>query len=122
MTAIIRRYSLIAALFDAIPALAQPPAPDEAAAARMKKDLVFLAGPECEGRGVGTIGLDKAADYIATAFKAAGLKPGAKDGTYFQPFSINNYPELDGPNRLAFAGPDGKALAVESSVDFKPLV
>lgn len=121
MTAIIRRYSLLAVLLLALPALAQPPAPDEAAAARMKKDLVFLAGPECEGRGVGTLGLDKAADHVAAAFKAAGLKPGAKDGTYFQPFSINNYPELDGPNRLAFSGPDGKALAVESSVDFKPV-
>lgn len=52
---------------------------------RMKKDIFYLAGDECGGRLVGTPGNDRAADYIAAAFKFAGLEPGTKDG-YFQPF------------------------------------
>lgn len=36
-------------------------------------DVKFLASDELEGRGVGTEGLDKAAEYIRDAFAAAGL-------------------------------------------------
>jgi hypothetical protein len=54
-----------------------------------KKDIYFLASDDCEGRGPLTKGLDLAADYISQQFKAAGLKPLGKDGSYFQPFSIS---------------------------------
>src|SRR5439155_16169449 len=101
----LRRLCLVALLFVAIPASAQPPAPDEAAIERMRKDIFFLAGPECEGRGVGTAGLDRAADHVATASKAAGLKPAMTDGSYFQPFTMNAFPEIDNPSSLAFEGP-----------------
>jgi hypothetical protein len=37
-------------------------AQDDAIEARMRKDITFLASDECEGRGVGTKGLDLAAD------------------------------------------------------------
>ena len=43
--------------------------------ARVRTDLEFLAGPECEGRGPKTAGIHKAADYIAEQFRAAGLRP-----------------------------------------------
>jgi aminopeptidase N len=46
----------------------------------------WLSAPEREGRGVGTKGLEAAAEYIAAAFKVAGLLPGGDGGTYFQPF------------------------------------
>ena len=66
---------------------------DEAVFQRMKKDIFYLASPECEGRGVDTEGINKAAAYIANELKAAGLKPGGKDGTYFQPFVVGqDYP------------------------------
>ena len=55
---------------------------------QIKKDLFFLAGEECEGRGLKTEGIHKAAAYIADAFKSAGLKPAGKDGSYFQIFSL----------------------------------
>ncbi len=42
--------------------------------ARMKKDLYYLAGPECMGRGTGEVGQTVAAAYIAKEFKAAGLE------------------------------------------------
>ena len=54
----------------------------------VKKDIFFLASDKCEGRGPLTKGLDLAADYISGQFKAAGLKPLGKDGSYFQPFKI----------------------------------
>lgn len=41
---------------------------------RMKKDLYYLAGPECMGRGTGEVGQTVAAAYIAKEFKAAGLE------------------------------------------------
>jgi hypothetical protein len=62
---------------------------NEASQERMKKDIFFLASKECEGRGVDTQGINKAADYIANEFKKAGLKPGGVNGTYFQPFTIS---------------------------------
>jgi hypothetical protein len=64
-------------------ALAQlPPVFSEA---RMLKDIEYLASDELAGRGLGTPGLDKAADYIARQFSDAGLQP-CGDGTddYFQ--------------------------------------
>ncbi len=54
--------------------------------------VAWLSAPEREGRGVGTKGLDAAAEYIATAFKAAGLEPGGDGGTYFQSFSSPRSP------------------------------
>jgi len=115
-----RRLPLALVLFLAGPAAAQPLPPDAAAVERMRKDLTFLAGPECEGRGVGTAGLDKAADYVAAAFKAAGLKPAGKDGSYFQPFTMNGFPDLDGPSALAVAGPDFM-MGFQTSEDFRPI-
>lgn len=44
----------------------------------------YLASEKLEGRGLGTPGLDLAADYIAGQFKKAGLQPGGDNGTYFQ--------------------------------------
>ena len=46
----------------------------------------WLSAPEREGRGAGTRGLEAAAEYIAAAFKSAGLQPGGDGGTYFQAF------------------------------------
>ena len=53
---------------------------DEAAEARLRRDVTFLASDECEGRGIGTKGLDKAADYIVAQFTEAGLKPRGRPG------------------------------------------
>jgi aminopeptidase N len=54
--------------------------------------VAWLSAPEREGRGIGTKGLDAAAEYIATAFKAMGLQPGGDGGTYFQSFSSPRSP------------------------------
>ena len=44
----------------------------------------FLASEAMKGRGLGSPELDKAADYIRSAFESAGLKPGTASGQYFQ--------------------------------------
>lgn len=49
-----------------------------------QKILGYLAGPECQGRGTGQPGFQKAAEFVAKQFKAAHLKPLGDDGTFFQ--------------------------------------
>jgi aminopeptidase N len=58
--------------------------PERFSAARMAADIAFLAGPAMAGRGLGTAELERAADWIATQFAAAGLQPGGDDGGWYQ--------------------------------------
>ncbi|WP_306591678.1 M28 family peptidase [Geothrix sp. 21YS21S-4] len=51
-----------------------PVAQESAAAARMRRDVAFLASPELKGRGNGYPELDRAADRIAGEWKKLGLK------------------------------------------------
>jgi hypothetical protein len=67
----------------------------------------YLASPELEGRGVGTAGLQAAADYIEKRFEAIGLAPGGTDGSYFQPFTVAD-------------GPDGKPHELVNVVGYLP--
>jgi hypothetical protein len=97
------------------------PAPaDAGAVARMRRDITFLASDQCEGRGPGTRGLDKAADYIAAQFKQAGLKPAGADGSYFYPFPISAN-ILDEPAHLVLTGPQGQTIALTQGVQFWPM-
>jgi aminopeptidase N len=50
---------------------------------RMTNHIKYLASEELEGRGLNYKGLEKAAHYIAMAFKNAGLQPGG-DNSYYQ--------------------------------------
>lgn len=43
-----------------------------------------LSGDSMEGRDTGTDAYQRAADYVAQRFKAAGLKPAGENGGYFQ--------------------------------------
>jgi hypothetical protein len=43
-----------------------------------------LSGDSMEGRDTGTAAYQRAAEYVAERFRAAGLKPAGDDGTYFQ--------------------------------------
>jgi len=52
---------------------------------RMLGTISFLAQTKLAGRGLGTEGLDHAAEYIAEKFREAGLDPaGDEKGSYFQ--------------------------------------
>src|SRR5262245_3414189 len=104
----------------AAPAPAQKPF-DDPVLERMRKDIFFLASPECEGRGIDTKGIEKAADYIADAFKAAGLKPAMKDGSYFQPFTVTTGAKLGMPTKATLAGPGGKERELTLGTDYNPM-
>ena len=56
---------------------------DWISAAQLKGDLSFLASDTLAGRYTPSPGLEVAAEFIASKFRAAGLEPGGNDG-YFQ--------------------------------------
>jgi hypothetical protein len=65
---------------------AQPRPAEDLDSRRIASDVAWLADPTREGRGLTTAGLEEAAQYLAQGFQAAGLAPGAPDGSYFQRF------------------------------------
>ncbi len=82
----------------ALPALAAPARqalaelPPVFSQSALMGHVEWLAAPEREGRGIGTKGLEAAAEYIAAQFKAIGLRPGGDNGTYFQSFVSSKSP------------------------------
>lgn len=60
-----------------------------AAAARIRSDISWLADDARDGRGVGTAGLDSAAQYLARAFARIGLDRPWSSG-YLQAFRIDS--------------------------------
>jgi len=94
---------------------------------RLADAVKYLASDDLGGRGVGTEGIDQAADYLAAQFKELGLRTDVIDGSPFQPFTINTEAVL-GPkekNTLSFVGPraDGKPQTIELPLEesFTPL-
>jgi hypothetical protein len=61
---------------------------EAAANARLARTVIYLSSDELEGRGLGSKGLDLAADYIAGQFREIGLKTNLYDGTPFQKFTV----------------------------------
>jgi hypothetical protein len=78
--------------------------------------LPYLASDELAGRGVGSPGLDVAAQFIADHFRAAGLKPLPALGSYFQPF---DYPSSAKPAEDCALVLADKSLKLD--LDFRPL-
>src|SRR5260370_34049957 len=86
-----------------------PAADNNPSEARMRKDIDFLASDQCEGRGVNTAGINRAAQYIANEFQKAGLKPAVDDKSYFQPFTMPTS-RLVGTPVLVLQGPLGQEI------------
>ena len=78
----------------------------------------FLASPELAGRGAGTPGLEKAADYIGRQFKSYGLKPINGNG-YFQSFPVTTDARLGQKNELASVEA-GTTSRLALNADFVP--
>ena len=64
---------------------------DAASAERIKAHMTFLADDLLEGREAGTRGFDIAAAYVASQLAQIGVKPGAADGTFFQPVPMAGF-------------------------------
>jgi hypothetical protein len=88
--------------------------------ARLRQDIFYLASDSCEGRGVTTAGIRRAADYIVGEFRKAGLKPGGVDGTYFQPFTCPGS-VLEAPATFSIRGSKGEVVTYKQGVDFNPM-
>ncbi len=85
---------------------------------RYTADVKFLASPALKGRGTGTSGLEKAAEYIVRQFRAAGLKP--IDGkSYLQRFNVTVNAKLGSGNKLEW-GDAGKSVALKAREEFQP--
>lgn len=67
----------------------------------------YLASNDLEGRGNGTPGLEKAAEYIARQFRASGLEPAGDRGSFFQTFEIITGISIGSGNILTVQGPAG---------------
>lgn len=63
----------------------------------LKKDLTYLASDELQGRNTGTLGIEKAAQYIESQFKKNNVKPYYK--TYRDSFNIK---KITGYNIIGF--------------------
>lgn len=88
---------------------------------RLQQDVAWLAADEREGRGVGTRGLEQAAEYIAAEFERLGLKPAGEDGTYYQWLEVTVGRKLVGKPELAFELPEGQRLDLVHQKDFEVL-
>lgn len=106
--------------------LVQPPAavpaadPETETEARLLHDVKYLASDKMQGRGVGTDGLDRAAEFIRKEMQQAGLDMSAVDGGAFQSFTVTTGAELASPNRLQFSGPGGQSIPLKLHADFRP--
>ncbi|MGH7176396.1 MAG: hypothetical protein ACREJC_03360, partial [Tepidisphaeraceae bacterium] len=80
-----------------------------------EKTLTYLASDECEGRGVGTDGINRAADYIAARFGAFGLRKLPGRPNYFQTFMYNQGTTVDAKTELKLGG-----KSLERGKDYTP--
>ncbi|HEU5249984.1 MAG TPA: M20/M25/M40 family metallo-hydrolase, partial [Thermoanaerobaculia bacterium] len=74
-------------------------------AARFENDVRVLASDEMEGRGLGTRGIGRAADWIERQLKALRLEP-AFAGSYRQPFPVKTGVRRAEGNELSGASAD----------------
>jgi len=65
----------------------------------IQADVQFLSSDALEGRATGERGELLASEYIKSRFISIGIEPGGVDGTYFQPFSV----EQENPHGVEFS-------------------
>lgn len=89
-------------------------AQSEITVTELKEHNYFLSSKECEGRRPGSTGIEKAAEYIASQFRSAGLSSFTND--YRQNFSVVTGLEFGKENSLSI---NSKNYKLKS--DFIPL-
>lgn len=113
------RAASLAAVLACLPQ-ALSAAPDPAAVERYRGHVEFLAAPEMRGRGAGMPELDRAAEYIAQAFREAGLAPAGDGESYFQPFEVTTGARMGQRNSLRVERNRGPS-ELELGEDFLPI-
>ncbi|MEZ6045048.1 MAG: M20/M25/M40 family metallo-hydrolase [Planctomycetaceae bacterium] len=94
---------------------------NEAAVSRIGEDIKYLASDELEGRGIGTKGLEKAAEYIKAEFEKLGIQGAAEDGSYYQNLKIPDsvFADKEKTNLVFDTGADEK-LELQLGADYQP--
>jgi hypothetical protein len=94
---------LVALVLVSIPATAAPAVDSSVlvgssriAASSIRGHVAALAAPAWGGRALASPGADSAAAHIREQFRAAGLDPGAKDGTYYVSFTVPTAARVEG--------------------------
>ncbi len=85
---------------------------------RFQAHINYLADDRLEGRGVGSQGIELAAEYIAKHFADVGLKPTGDGGTFFQTFPMTLHRTLTDTGRLGF---EGDTIPLKQGDDFLPM-
>lgn len=111
------RPTVLLALLAGTVAAAAPPIQPEALLGHIK----FLASDDLQGRGNGSAGLEQAADYIAAQFKAAGLRPGGRNGDWFQPFELDAGLSVGEGNSLVVRAGGAQSARLSLGESYYPL-
>ena len=82
---------------------------------KLRQHENYLAADAREGRGIGTKGLNDAADYIAAQMQEIGLAP-AFGNSYFQPFEMGWGVTLGPGNRLSL-----RRIVLDTSLGIMPI-
>jgi hypothetical protein len=110
------RCAVLAAVLAGVIYAAAPPIDAQAILQHIK----FLAADDLQGRGNGTEGLERAGDYIAGQFKAAGLVPGGANGDWFQAFQLTAGLRIGEGNSLTIHAP-GQDVRLSLGQSYYPL-
>ena len=91
-------------------------------AADMRAEVGFIASDECGGRLTGSPGAARAADYIAAAFRNAGLRPINEADGYYQSFEFTAGVKMTpGKNEMSASEGSDAAKPCVLDKDFRPL-
>lgn len=110
------------------PASASASAADENAAlnaalpedqAALKSHILFLASDAMRGREAGSSEYDIAAQYVASQFYAAGLRPAGDAGSYLQTVPLINYKPAD-QGSMSFARKGNTPVQLVFGEDYVP--
>jgi hypothetical protein len=71
-----------------------------------------LSGDSMEGRDTGSAAYQRAAEYVAARFKAAGLQPAGENGSYFQAVPMHEVAVMPEGTSFTLVHPDGSETAL----------
>jgi hypothetical protein len=71
-----------------------------------------LSGDSMEGRDTGSAAYQRAAEYVAARFKAAGLRPAGENGSYFQAVPMREVAVTPQGTSFTLVHPDGSETAL----------
>jgi hypothetical protein len=89
----------------------------DAATAAWWAQTVALSNDAMEGRDTGTEAYERAAQYVADQFKAAGLKPAGDNGTFFQRVPMHQIALVEDNSSVEILNATGKSVTLHFCTD-----